>query len=181
MYGRLAKGRMILEVHGKKAGEVPLETVQAVQLHGNVNLSSGLVRELLWRDVPIQWCSMSGRLIGWAQSSCGPNGLARGREGALPADAVLAFAQAFILAKIANQATQLRRSKCSREAADGMRVLQRQCEKVHSLQELLGIEGKAATLYFANWRWLIKEPLREMWAFQKRSGRVCNRPSECHA
>ena len=45
---------------------LPLERVQAVVVHGNVDLTGGLLRELLWRNLPVLWCSSSGRLVGWA-------------------------------------------------------------------------------------------------------------------
>ena len=175
-YAHLRRGRMLVEIHGEKLSEVPLETVQAVQVLGNVDLSGGLIRELLWRDIPIQWCSMSGRLIGWSQSSCGPNGYARQRQGQLSAQTVLEFLREFISSKIANQATQLRRAGVSKETTAALRILQRKCKECNSLDEVLGIEGKAASLYFSKWLLLIKEPLRSGWLFSQRSGRPANDP-----
>ena len=162
---------MIVEMHGDKLSEVPLETVWAVQVFGNINLSGGLICELLWRDIPIQWCSMSGKLVGWSQSSCGPNGYARQRQGQLPEHVVLDFLRQFISSKIANQATQLRRAGAPKEVVAAMRELQVRCSKCCSLDEVLGIEGEAASCYFSNWSLLIKEPLRSEWPFSKRSGR----------
>lgn len=175
-YAHLKKGRMIVEIHGDKLSEVPLETVCAVQVFGNINLSGGLIRELLWRDIPIQWCSMSGKLVGWSQSSCGPNGYARQRQGQLPSDVVLDFSREFISSKIANQATQLRRAGTPKEIVAALRALQERCSKCCSLDEVLGIEGKAASLYFSNWLLLIKEPLRSEWPFSKCSGRPASDP-----
>jgi CRISPR-associated protein Cas1 len=175
-YAHLKKGRMIVEMHGEKLSEVPLETVHAVQVFGNISLSGGLIRELLWRDIPIQWCSMSGKLVGWSQSSCGPNGYARQRQGQLPDCVLLDFSREFISSKIANQATQLRRAGVPKEVVAVLRELQGRCGKCCSLDEVLGIEGKAASLYFSNWSLLIKEPLRSDWPFPKRSGRPASDP-----
>lgn len=89
--------------------------VQAVVAHGNVDLSSGLMRELLWRDVPIAWCSGTGRLYGWATSSWGPNGPTRVQQHVASSEGRLGIAREFVASKIANQATQLRRAGASPE------------------------------------------------------------------
>ena len=54
--------------------------VHALVVHGNVDLSSALVREMLFRRVTILWCSYRGRLIGYASTASSPNGLARHRQ-----------------------------------------------------------------------------------------------------
>ena len=39
----------------KRANEI-----RALEVHGNANVSGCLIRELLWRDVPILWCTGLG-------------------------------------------------------------------------------------------------------------------------
>lgn len=58
-------GRMIVQKNGEELASVPLDTIQGLQIYGNTDLSSGLVRELMWRDIPIVWCSGTGRMYGW--------------------------------------------------------------------------------------------------------------------
>ena len=58
-------GRMIVQKNGEELASVPLDTIQGLQIYGNTDLSSGLVRELMWRDTPIVWCSGAGRMYGW--------------------------------------------------------------------------------------------------------------------
>jgi CRISPR-associated protein Cas1 len=60
----LRSGRVKVVKGDADLGSVPIERVLAVVLHGNVDVSSGLLRELLWRRVPIIWCSGTGRVIG---------------------------------------------------------------------------------------------------------------------
>ena len=170
-YGRLSKGRMIVEMAGEELAGIPLETVQALQLHGNVNLSGGLIKELLNRSIPIQWCTGSGRMVGWAQSSSGPNGQAREAQYALAISGSLSLPKAFIKAKIANQATQLRRAKVDKTIISMIRDCQHACDDARSLEGLLGVEGKAASLYFANWPMLLKGKYRGLWPWHGRSGR----------
>ena len=175
-YVHLKKGRMLVEHNGEQVGEIPLETVQAVQVHGNVNLSGGLIKELLCRDVPIQWCSASGQLFGWTMSSEGPNGGARQAQQVLSHDGCLPLATEFIASKIANQATQLRRSGCDQSVTKELRLLQHRCDDAHSLEQLLGIEGAAAATYFSHWLMLVKQELRNDWQWSGRSGRPASDP-----
>ncbi len=175
-YAHTKQGRMIIEYKGDSIGSIPLETVQAVQLHGNINLSGGLIKELLYRNIPIQWCTASGRLVGWTNSSMGPNGSTRQLQHLLSHDGSLPLAIEFISSKIANQATQLRRSTSDSELIKCLRNLQRQCEDSHDLEELMGIEGKAAALYFQFWPLLIKEGFRNDWTWFGRSGRPASDP-----
>ena len=170
-FARCSKGKMVVTKGDETLAKIPLETVQALELHGNVNLSGGLTRELLWRNVPILWCSGSGKLVGWAVSSYGPNGLARNAQHIASAEGRLSFAREFVASKIANQATQLRRTGQAGEAVEKMRLLQKQVSDVGRWQDILGIEGEAAAIYFTNWHLLVKEGKREVWPWHGRSGR----------
>src|SRR5699024_3885369 len=48
-------GRVIIKVAGEEVGSLPLERVQGLVIHGNVDVSSALIRELLWRRITIVW------------------------------------------------------------------------------------------------------------------------------
>lgn len=165
------EGRLIVQQAGKTLARVPLEKVQGLQVHGNIDLSSGLIRELLWRDLKIVWCSGTGRLYGWSSSTLGPNGHVRVEQHVASAQGRLAFAREFISSKIANQATQLRRAGGPEDVVATMRSLQRTATNAALWQEVLGIEGEAAALYFERWPLLIKERLRPDWLWSGRSGR----------
>lgn len=118
-------------------------------VHGNVDVSSALLRELFWRDRCVVWCSWSGRVLGWSQGADSPNGLQRVQQHVASAEGRLDIAQQMISAKISNQATLLRRNGDARDAVERMRRLQRQAMMTLSLGELFGVEGEAAGLYFA--------------------------------
>ncbi|WP_295692270.1 CRISPR-associated endonuclease Cas1 [Lapillicoccus sp.] len=142
-------GRLKVTQGDRELSSVPLERVEAIVVHGNVDLSSGLVRELLWRDLPIVWCSGSGRVIGWAASATRPNGWPRVRQHVESEKGLLSLARAFVTAKICNQATLLRRRGSASPVSDELRALQRRAAAAASLPELFGIEGDAAARYFA--------------------------------
>lgn len=170
-YARCSKGQMIISKGDEILGKVPLETIQGLEVHGNINLSGGLIRELLWRDIPIAWCSGSGRLVGWATSSYGPNGLTRVSQHVASAEGRLSFAREFVASKIANQATQLRRGGVASDVPETLRVLQKKVAAAELWQDVLGVEGEAAAIYFSKWPELIKPSKRDMWSWNGRSGR----------
>lgn len=103
-------GRVFVTKQREEIASVPLERVIGIVVHGNVDVSSALLREILWRGYSIVWCTGSGRVIGSARSSSSPNGLARVRQHVASGTGRLDLAGEFIRSKIANQATQLRRN-----------------------------------------------------------------------
>jgi CRISPR-associated protein Cas1 len=142
-------GRVIVRSQGEEIGTIPLERVQGVVVHGNVDLSGALIRELLWRSLTIVWATGTGRVVGWATPGWGPNGAARVRQHELAAFGRLDVAREMVSAKIANQATLLRRNGDAHATVDLLRRRQRESLACRSLPELLGVEGDAAARYFA--------------------------------
>lgn len=146
----LRDGRVIVQKSGEDLASVPIEQVQAVVVHGNVDMSSALHRELLWRQIVIVWCSSAGRVIGWSRSSYSPNGLARVQQHVASAEGRLGLAREFISAKIANQATLLRRYISSTSEIKVLREHQSEASQASTIGQLFGIEGSAASIYFSN-------------------------------
>ncbi len=142
-------GRMLVHAHGDEIASIPLERIQGLVVHGNVDLSGGLIRELLWRSLSIVWCTGSGRVVGWAVPGAGPNGAERVRQHEASAGGRLDLAREFVGAKIANQATQLRRNGRADDGLPLMRALQHRAALARSATELLGLEGEAAAIYFS--------------------------------
>jgi len=149
-------GRIKVQHGDELTGTVPLERVQAVVAHGNVDLSGGLLRELLWRSIPIVWCTSSGRVVGWASTAFAPNGAMRNRQHIASAEGNLDLAKQFIIAKITNQGTLLRRLGHAPETVTRLRSLRKKALAVDSLEELLGVEGEAASYYFAVFNTMLK-------------------------
>ena len=154
----LRRGRVRVEKTGDELGSVPVERVLALVLHGNIDVTSGLLRELLWRQVPIVWCSGTGRVIGWASSASGPNGGPRVRQHVASAAGHLELARGFIAAKIGNQATLLRRHGDAPDTVTRLRELQRDAASAPDLPALFGIEGDAAARYFGRFATMLSEP-----------------------
>lgn len=157
----IRSGRVSVRKGGDLLGEVPFERVQALVVHGNVDVSSALLRELLWRDRTIVWCSGTGRVYGWAVPGAGPNGIARVRQHERSARGDVPMAAAFIEAKIGNQATLLRRNGHGPIAR--LREIARRCRDTTTTTELLGLEGSAAKIYFSCLPTMITDSVSEYW------------------
>lgn len=145
-----SRGRLLVQKAGESIASLPLERVQGLVVHGNVDVSAALLREILWRGLTVVWCSGSGRVVGWGQPAQSPNGAVRPRQHLQSATGRLDLAKEFVAAKLGNQATLLRRLGHAAPAVARIRVLQRSVPQVLSLTELYGIEGDAAARYFAN-------------------------------
>ena len=156
----LRAGRVRVEKRGEVLGTVPVERVLALVLHGNIDVSSGLLRELLWRRTPVVWCSGTGRGIGRASPASGPNGGPRVRQHVASAAGHLGLARRFITAKIGNQATLLRRHGDAEPTVRELRDLQRRAAQANGLTELFGIEGDAAARYFAKFSTKLTDAVR---------------------
>ncbi|MFY1699609.1 CRISPR-associated endonuclease Cas1 [Solwaraspora sp. WMMA2101] len=143
------RGRIEVSKSGEKLGSFPIERVQGLVVHGNVDLSSGLIREILWRSLSVVWCTSTGRVTGWARPAQGPNGGPRLLQHVASHNGRIDLARQFVTAKIANQATLLRRHGNAPEVVARLRELQRDALDAPSLTDLFGIEGEAAAGYFA--------------------------------
>lgn len=155
---------------------MPLERVQALVVHGNVDVSGALIRELLWRRLTVVWCSSNGRVVGWAAAATGPNGAARPRQHLASAIGHLDLAREFVSAKIANQATILRRHGAAPETIPRLRALQRQARSADSVAALFGIEGDAAATYFRSFATMFTPKVRETIDFVTRTRRPARDP-----
>jgi len=154
-------GRIHVEKAREQIGSVPVERVLALVLHGNIDVSSGLIRELLWRRCPILWCSGTGRLIGWAVPAAAPNGGSRVSQHVLSATGRLDLARELISAKICNHATLLRRHGSAPGIVRQMRDLQAKAREASSLPELFGVEGDAAARYFSGFETMLSPAVRD--------------------
>jgi CRISPR-associated protein Cas1 len=144
----VSKGRLVVVQRGETLATLPLERVQGLVVHGNVDTSAALLREVLWRGLTIVWCSSHGRVIGWSQPAHSANGAVRPRQHLASAQGRLDLAREFVAAKLCNQATLLRRLSGDAAPVARLRMLQHQVPRILSLTELYGAEGDGAAQYF---------------------------------
>lgn len=154
----LRAGRLRVSLRSEELDSLPLEQIAGLVVYGNIDLSSALIRELLWRGLTIVWCSGTGRVIGWSHTANTPNGLARVQQHQASAEGRVELARAFIAAKIAGQATLLRRNGDAQATVSCLRRLQRKAQEAERVDILTGIEGQAAALYFADFPTMLRRP-----------------------
>lgn len=153
----------VLEVRGRekqKLAQVRLTDTSQVVLWGNVQISAQAARELMSRTVPICWMSYGGWLSGLSDGF-GHGNIELRRAQFRRADDEsfsLNVAQRIVRAKIANCRTVLRRS-LGEEVASEVRELASCVDRVaeaKSAEELLGVEGNAARIYFSRFSGMLK-------------------------
>lgn len=170
-------GRIHVWASGEQIGSIPLERVQGLVVHGNVDLSGALIREMLWRSLTVVWCTGTGRVVGWSVPGEGPNGAQRVRQHVAAAEGRLDLAREFVAAKIANQGTLLRRNGESPDMVAALRLLQRRALAARTVTELLGVEGEAAAGYFRAFGTMLRPRVRgQGLRFTTRSGRPARDP-----
>jgi CRISPR-associated protein Cas1 len=123
---------------------------------GPSNLSSGLATELLEREIPVTWLSNTGRFFGRLESTTGYNIERQISQFEAHKDIAfrLSLSKAFVIAKMKNCRTVLRRYNRQREldevdtTCDAIDKLADKCSGALSTNELLGYEGVASRIYF---------------------------------
>lgn len=146
---------------GKVMQEVRLMDVSQVNLLGNIQITSQAVRELCNRSVPICYYSMGGFFFGMLSGLTHKNVLLRQKQfrAAFDSDVCLDIARHLVFAKIMNCRTLLMRNHASLD--EGRRVelarYGRAARSAASIDTLLGIEGMAARVYFAEFSGMLKQ------------------------
>lgn len=155
---QLHGGRLEVVARSEELISLPFERVVGLVLHGNVDASSAIIREMLWLRRSIVWCSGRGRVTGWATTAESPNGSVRIHQAAMSSAGHLPLASEFVAAKITNQRTQLRRNaiEVPDEVIRELRAVADQSRLATSLPELFALEGRAAALYFAHFPKMIR-------------------------
>jgi len=149
-------------VDDKKVQEARLVDTSQLVLMGNVYVTTPCLHELMRRSIPVSWHSYGGWFIGHTTGTGHKNAELRAAQYRASFDerTCLYVSRAIIRAKILNSRTLLRRNwRGEEKPADvlsGLRADARRALQVTSLQELLGVEGAAASRYFGVFGELLK-------------------------
>jgi CRISP-associated protein Cas1 len=152
----------VLEIRdkGKAVSEARLMEVSQLSLFGNVQLSAQALRELAARDVPVLHLSYGGWLAAVTTPPPHKNIELRRRQfqAAGEPETCLRLARSFVVGKIRNQRTMLRRNsrELPLEVLHRLAEWRRRAERAPALDQLLGVEGLAARDYFANFAGMFK-------------------------
>lgn len=166
-------GRLEVSKDRELLSSFRLIDVLQLNLFGRVQISTQALHELFDRRVPVLWFTYGGWLKGWAQSQPSKYVELRRRQTTVNAHGGLGFAARMVEGKIKNCRTLLRRN--ARCAVDGtvdalgrLALATRDC---HGFDELLGIEGTAARLYFKAFPSMVAPAAAELTAAFTLAGR----------
>lgn len=158
----VGKSGNVLKVKEKEKvlQEVRIGETCQVNVFGNIQLSTQAIQTLCENEVPIAYFSMGGWFYG-VTHGLGVRNVYLRRDQFRLADVpsfCLRLARMLVSGKIRNQRTMLQRNHV--EPPSGpiafLKCMQEDSERATSLEELLGIEGCAARVYFENFAGMIK-------------------------
>jgi CRISPR-associated protein Cas1 len=159
---RVGKSGFVLKVQDKDkvVQEVRINEICQLSLFGNIQLTTQAIQALCEQEVPIAYFSMGGWFYG-VTHGLGVRNIYLRREQFRLADVpsfCLRLTRALVAGKIRNQRTLLQRNHIEPPPAAlvQMKCAMDDAEHATSQEELLGIEGNAARVYFQNLAGMIK-------------------------
>ncbi len=166
---RVGKSAMRLRVRvpGEGVTDLPVDQVQSVVLHGNVQITSQTIRLCVRRGVGVHWLTGSGRYLGSLATSVGnPTRRIRQYAALQDSDTRLRLARALVSARIWNQYRYLMRaSRGNKQLRSDVQPFLRQLRtathrlgRQSSVDSIRGIEGAAGRAYHGGLRKLIRPP-----------------------
>jgi len=152
--------RLVVKDGDSVVDEVRMNDVSHVALFGNIQISTQAVQELCEQEIPVAYFSMGGWFYGLTRGHGLKNVQTRIRQFAAAANPLhcLALAQKIVQAKIRNHRTMLMRLHVQPPTAAvvGLKEIAGRISNARGLDELLGMEGAAAALYFQHFAGMIK-------------------------
>ena len=172
--------RFTVREKAKVLVEVPAIKVDQIMVYGNAQITTQAMHFCLMEKIPVFLLSSKGRYFGVVDSlDTDPVFLHKVQfERADDKTFCLELARAFIHGKIANSRVVLHRfsrkrnAPVLREAFEKLRSSIRRLKQAASLEEIYGIEGSAARIYFGS----IARTLAPEWGFEKRRKRPSKDP-----
>jgi CRISP-associated protein Cas1 len=158
----IGKSGEVLQIRdkGKLVQEARVGEISQLNIFGNVQLSAAALQGLCWADKPIAHFSFGGWFYGLTQGLGLKNVFLRRDQFRCADDAAfgLRLARDIVASKIRNQRTLLQRNHIEPPALVLQRLkrLAQQAVDAAEMDELLGIEGAAARLYFEHFNGMLK-------------------------
>lgn len=147
---------------GESLAQARLKDISQLVLCGSVNVSAALLHLLCEGGIPTVHLSHGHWLQGITTGITIRNAFDRAAQFAKAADpgACRGLAQELVAAKISNQRTMLRRNGTELDSYDltELAMLMDRARKTEDLATLLGVEGRAAAIYFRNFSKMLRPP-----------------------
>jgi CRISPR-associated protein Cas1 len=158
---------VVVRIDNEVKFRIPIHNLEGIVTFGYTGASPALMQLCAAKGVALSFLSRSGRFVGRVTPPASGNVLLRKRQYSVSDNdsRCLALAKSFIIGKLANSRSVLRRflrdhgTDCERgDLEHAAAVLTRQLEsitRVDTVDELRGIEGEGARIYFSTFNHLI--------------------------
>ena len=159
---RVGKSGEVLQIREKELlkQEVRMGEICQLNLMGNVQITTQAIQGLCESEIPISYFSQGGWFYGITTGMNTKNIFLRKAQFRLADEEWFArgLAKRLVAGKIRNQRTMLQRNHVEPKAVwlAEMKRMAESAEEARSLEELLGIEGNAARVYFGGFAGMIK-------------------------
>jgi CRISPR-associated protein Cas1 len=159
---RVGKSGDVLQVKEKEAlrQEIRLKEISQLNVMGNIQISTQAVQALTEAEVPVCYFSQGGWFYGITAGLSTKNVFLRKAQFRLADEPwfCLRLARQLVAGKIRNHRTLLMRNHVEPKTLvlDQMKTMALRAEEAVSLEELLGIEGNGARLYFGEFSGMLK-------------------------
>jgi CRISPR-associated protein Cas1 len=159
---RVGKSGEVLQVREKEQlkQEVRIGELCQVNTMGNIQITTQAIQSLCEAGVPICYFSQGGWFYGITTGLNSKNIFTRRAQFRLAEEEWFArsLARRLVAGKVRNQRTMLQRNHVEPDSRTlaALKELAEQAEEAKDLDQLLGIEGNAARIYFQNFAGMIK-------------------------
>lgn len=156
----LKSERLVIKDGESVVDEIRLNDVTHVALFGNIQISTQAVQELCEQEIPVAYFSQGGWFYGLTRGHGLKNVFTRIQQFGAAGNPLrcLEFARKIVQAKIRNHRTLLMRLHVEppAPAVVNLREIAARVPGARGLDELLGMEGAAAAIYFQHFSGMIK-------------------------
>lgn len=153
--------RIVIKKDNETIQEVPINKISSVSVYGDCYITTSVLRELMERDITVCYFSYGGWFYGYSSGVIHKNvGLRLLQHETCKNDIdCLELAKGFVTGKIKNCRTLVRRNdtEVPQEVLDTLSQSIKDVDNAKSIDELLGIEGQAAKIYFSRFDSLLKK------------------------
>ncbi|MFD9814922.1 CRISPR-associated endonuclease Cas1 [Streptomyces sp. NPDC059080] len=162
-------GRISVSKNKEQLSSTRLLDISQICLFGNVQISSQALRTAFREEIPVCFFSYGGWFSGLAEGLPGKNVQLRRQQVLASVRGDTSVAAAMVDGKIRNCRTLLRRNARPEygdltPALDTLAALARQAAAATGADELLGIEGAAARVYFEHFTHMLRPDVRDTYA-----------------
>lgn len=162
---RVQHERLLVLSPGEDTFSIPSREIERLVMLGPAEVSAPAIRHLLWRRIPVVYCSTHGRYYGTLSSACSNTDVLLAQVGLYrDQEYRLGIARAIVASKIRHMRSYLHRISrrlgypAAAAAADRTtHPLERLAQAV-SIPQLMGLEGQASSLYFATFGQAFRRP-----------------------